>query len=148
MPKYVQLNNIEHKNFRIKTERSAALGDNVMAAPVFPHEFRETQAYYPIVFTKEQSGRFRPVAIFGLEQGENLFLHEGGWDSRYLPLAKRMEPFVIGLNTDSLGEQMMEVHIDPEHPRVSHEEGEALFLEEGGYTEFLSGVSETLAEVH
>lgn len=148
MPTHVQLNNIHHKDLRIKTDRRPELGDGVMAAPVFPHEFREVQAYYPIVFTKERSGKFRPVALFGLEEGSNLFLTDHGWDARYIPITRRMEPFVIGRTTDSLGQQSMEVHIDQDHPRVNKTEGEVLFLEQGGHTDYLRGVSELLGEVH
>ena len=148
MVNHVQLNNIAHKDIRIRTERSAELGDAVMASPLFPHEFREAQAYYPIVFAKEKSGKFRPLALFGLEDGSNLFLSEHGWDARYLPLTRRMEPFVIGLTTDSLSQQSMEVHIDIDHRRVSEDEGEALFLEQGGHTDYLRGVAELLGEIH
>ncbi|WP_161955527.1 SapC family protein, partial [Escherichia coli] len=72
------LDNISHKDLRVITERGAAWGDNVMSAPVTPDEFRSLQADYPILFQPDGSGSFLPVALFGLEQGDNLFLSAKG----------------------------------------------------------------------
>ena len=57
-------------------------GDAVMSAVTFPAEFRSLQAHYPIVFRKSQDGTtFEPVALFGFEEGQNLFLGPHGWDA-------------------------------------------------------------------
>lgn len=149
MARHVQLNNIDHRNIRIRTERSEEFGDRIMAAPLFPHEFREAQAFFPIVFAKEpDSGRFRPMALFGLEEGENLFLGDGGFEAAYLPLSMRMQPFLIGFTGPEGPGRGMEVHINLDHPRVNETEGEKLFLEHGGHTEFLQGIADLLGEVH
>ena len=149
MAKHVQLNNVDHANLRIRTERSAALGDAVMGAPIFPYEFRDVQAQYPIVFTKDpSSGGFRPLALFGLEDGENLFLTGDGWDAPYLPLAVRMKPFLIGFAADGAGGRRMEVHVDLDHPRVNDVEGEPLFLEHGGYAPYLQEITKVLGDVN
>ena len=52
MTNSVLLNNIDHKDLRVITTRSAAYGDDVMFALTFPAEFRNVQAHYPIVFRK------------------------------------------------------------------------------------------------
>ncbi|NRA28959.1 MAG: SapC family protein [Parvularculaceae bacterium] len=149
MARHAQVNFIEHPKLRVRTERSALLGDSMMACPVFPHEFRELQASYPVVFTKEdKSGLFRPMALFGLERNENVFLDGDHWDATYLPLALRIQPFLIGLRGVEGEEPTPEVHINLEHPRVSETEGEALFTETGEHTEFLKSIAELLAEVH
>ncbi len=149
MAKHSQLNSAQHKNLRIRTERSAELGDAMMACPIFPQEFRDTQAFYPIVFSKDaQSGLFRPFTLFGLEEEENLFLSDARWDAPYVPLAIRMQPFLIGFAGQPGPETPMEVHIDLDHPRVSTEQGEALFHEHGGETEFLEGIASLLGSVH
>ncbi len=150
MAKHVQLNNIDHADLRVQTGYNAALGDNVMACPVFPYEFRNLQPHYPIVFSKDGvTGGFRPLALFGFEEGENLFLTNGNkWDTDYIPLAIRMKPFLIGFSGDAAGGSQMEVHIDLEHPRVSETEGERLFLEHGGHAPFLQDAAKTLGEVH
>lgn len=152
MAKHVQLNNVEHAGVRIRTERRAELGDGVMLSAAFPHEFRNLQAHYPIVFANDaKADSYRPVALFGMERDENLFLTPDGWEASYLPLAVRMQPFLIGMSTPPGGEPNLEVHIDLDHPRIAKTEdeaGEALFLEHGGHTPFLKDASATLAEVH
>ena len=148
MPRHVSLNNVDHANLKVRTEYSADLGDAVMSGPVFPHEFRNAQAHYPIVFSKESTGRFRPIALFGLEKDSNLFLSGNTWDANYVPMAMRMPPFLIGFAFPGGGESQMEVHIDIDHPRVSETEGEPLFLSQGGQTDFLKQIAGMLTEIH
>lgn len=150
MTRHAQLNNIDHPDLRVRTGFGPEMGDDIMACPVFPHEFRNLQPYYPIVFSKDgASGGFRPLALFGLEERENLFLEEPGkWGADYVPLAIRMKPFLIGFSGDDVGGKQMEVHIDTEHPRVNETEGERLFLEHGGHAPLLQEAAKTLAEVH
>lgn len=145
MAHHVALNFETHLHKRVITERSSEYGDNVMFAPVFPHEFRQVQANYPIVFIREsKSERYRPVALFGLQKDENLFLRENKWDAIYLPLAIRMSPFTIGRGPN----KDLSVSIDIQHPRVNEEVGEELFYSNGEHTPFLVQVSEMLAEIH
>lgn len=150
MARHVQLNNIDHADLRVRTGHNKSLGDGVMSSPVFPHEFRNLQPHYPIVFAKDSaSGGFRPLALFGLEDGENLFLaDENKWDTDYIPLAMRMKPFLIGFSGDAAGGRQMEVHIDLDDPRVSEEAGERLFLEHGGHAPYLQETSKLLGEIH
>lgn len=144
MARHAQLNNIDHRDLRVITERGAAWGDDVMSALTFPAEFRNLQACYPIVFQKAADGSFQPVALLGFQTGQNLFLDERGWDALYLPLAIERQPFLIGLSVE--GEPMM--HIDLDHPRVGHDRGEPLFRTHGGTTEFLDRMASTLQALH
>ena len=142
MARHVQLNNAEHSRLRVLTKRSAGLGDAVMSCPLFVHEFRQAQTHYPIVFARGGDGRITPLALFGFERGENLFLTEAGWDVPFLPAALRMQPFVIGRARDG----QHEVHIDLDSPRLD-EAGEPLFLEHGGQAPLLQEAARTLGEV-
>lgn len=139
----VLLNNVDHKDLRIITGRGEALGDNLMFAPTFPAEFRTLQAHYPIVFRKSAAGAFEPVALFGFQEGENLFLRDGGWDATDVPLAVERLPFLIGAS----GPELM-VHVDLDSPRVSRGEGEPVFLPHGGNTDFLERMNSTLLALH
>jgi hypothetical protein len=140
----VLLNNVDHQALRIITQRGAEYGDAVMAAVTFPAEFRHLQAHYPIVFRKSPDGTtFEPMALFGFEEGQNLFLSAQGWDAACLPLAVERLPFYIGMDGD---ERVL--HIDLESPRVSTRDGEALFLPHGGSSEFLERMSGALLAVH
>ncbi len=143
MANNVLLNNVDHRDLRIITTRSAEYGDNVMFALTFPDEFRSIQAHYPIVFQRTADGRFQPLALFGFREAHNLFLHEGRWDATYLPLMIERQPFLIGRGG---GELVM--HIDLDSPRISRTHGEALFRYHGGNTEFLERMSSVLLAIH
>lgn len=143
MPNHAMLNNVAHKDMRIITGRGAHFGDNVMSALTFPAEFRDVQAHYPIVFRKSADGSFDSLALFGFQEGENLFLGPMGWEASYIPLAIERQPFLIGSNGDELL-----VHVDLDSPRVSRSEGEAVFLPHGGTTEYLENVNSTLLALH
>ena len=151
MARHVLLNNVEHKSLRVITTRSAALGDGAMSALIVPAEFRNVQASYPIVFQKRSdTGQFQPLALFGFETGENLFLTAAGWEASYIPLSVERQPFLIGGQREvpQGATAQLVVHIDLDSPRVSSTEGEALFLEFGGSTEFLNRASSQLYQLH
>ncbi len=155
MPNHVLLDNISHKDLRIITRRSAQYGDNEMCAGVFPLEYRQVQAEYPIVFRKStETGAFESFALFGLASSENLFLSNDGWTANYIPLTIQRQPFLIGFQNQSVEGIPTEnpvVHIDMDSSRVSRSEGEALYLEHGGsspYLEHVSSVLRTILEGH
>ncbi len=145
------LNNIDHKDVRIITERSAKYGDDTMFVLTFPSEFRDVQTNYPILFHRDEKGVYYPVALFGFEEGENLYLDDDGWDAGYVPAMIRRQPFMIGFQqTETDGEKglIRVLSIDMEHPRVSQDEGEALFQPLGGRTEYLESTANLLEAIY
>ncbi len=141
------LNNVAHRDLRIVTTRGAAWGDDLMSTVVFPSEFRDLQAHYPIVFQKTGDGTgFQPIALLGLQDGQNLFLGPQGWDAHVLPMAIERLPFMIGRD----GGELM-VHVDLAHPRVlqgpQSSAGEPVFLPHGGNTEFLERITSLLSAI-
>jgi hypothetical protein len=149
MTNHVLINNVEHNDVRVVTTRSAKYGDAIMSCITFPVEFRSVQAWYPILLQGFPDGAMRPVALFGFEKGENLFLGKEGWNAGYIPAMIRREPFQIGLQrgADGSDTDMRMLSVDMDHPRVNTEtnEGEALFQPLGGYTLYLEEVA-TLVE--
>jgi hypothetical protein len=143
MPRHAQVNNIDHKDLRIDTRHSATLGDDVGFAATFPAEFRDLQAYYPILFRKDARGALSPIALLGFEEGRNLFLDGERWDAHYLPLAIERQPFLIGRYGGD-----MTVHIDLDNPRVGSTAGQPLFREHGGNTEYLDRIASVLLTLH
>lgn len=138
------LNNLDHKDLRVITQRHARYGDNVMTALTFPQEFRNLQAHYPIVFFKSEDGTsFHSAALLGFEQGENLFLGQDTWDAAYVPMTIARQPFLIG---NVKGELLL--HVDLDSPRVSRTEGEPVFLDFGGNSDFLERMSSVLRSIH
>lgn len=143
--KFVLLNNVDHQKLKVITAHGAQYGDDVQFAMTFPVEFRQIQACYPIFFRKDaNTGEFAPVALFGFQPKENLFLDNNGWDAPYVPLMIRRHPFVIGSQAREGDEEQSVVSLDMNSPRVSETEGEPLFLEHGGLSAYLSSVTEML----
>ena len=148
MARYQILNNIDHKDLRVRQERSAEMGDNLWFTATFPGEFRNLQNHYPIVFSKNpESGILQAVVLLGFKEGENLFLEEERWEAGYIPLNILRAPFLIGYqdqSEDGVTSKEMVVSVDMESPRVTLDGGEPLFLKHGGNTEFLEQVNSLL----
>jgi hypothetical protein len=133
-----------HSALRIKTERGESFGDGVMCCLVVPDEFRRVQEEYPILFRlNAERDSFTALAMFGFQDGENLFLADGRWDARVRPLAMEIQPFLIGTSRDGATKQ---VHIDLASPRIDTEGGEGvrLFDEDGQPTPYLDQMAEQL----
>jgi hypothetical protein len=148
MSQYEVLNKEKHQHLRIKTGYGTALGDAVMYAMTYPMEFRDIQSCYPILFTKDpNTGGFFAAAVLGFEADQNLFLQDDTWDASYVPAVMQRQPFLIATGGED-DKQAPVVSLDLEHPRVSQDEGEALFDAEGGATEFLNQKIALLDKLH
>lgn len=152
MATHVLLNNIDHKDLKITTQKSADFGDNVNGILTFPTEFRDVQSEYPIFFQKDDTGQFQAIAVFGFETKQNLFLDDEGWHASYIPAVVDRGPFLIGFQTEQQNGETVRVpmiHIDMDDPRISkNQEGEAVFLPHGGNSEYLERVSRMLIAIH
>ncbi|MBU0913565.1 MAG: SapC family protein [Gammaproteobacteria bacterium] len=155
MTRHVLLNNIDHQNTRVIHHFSSEFGDNLHSALVFPTEFTELQKEYPILLRKDDpQGSYQAIALLGFATAENLYLndqHATGWDARYIPASIEKGPFLIGFQR-SMGMQDQEpnavVHIDMNHPKVSTEQGQQLFLSQGGNSPYLEHISARLQTIH
>ena len=136
MSQYEVLNSEKHRQMRVRTGYGAALGDAVMYAMTYPVEFRDIQSCYPILFTKDSSTGGFFAAAMGFEADQNLFLRDGDWDAAYVPALVQRQPFLISKSSESDTRPPV-VSIDLDHPRVSQDEGEALFDSGGEPSEFL-----------
>lgn len=152
MTNHVMLDNINHKDLRVITNRSEALGDKVSFTHVFPSEFRHLQGQYPLFFRKSpSSGEFEIIALFGFDNNENLFLNNLGWQASYIPLTIERQPFLIGFQTNNaqgVDQQNSVVHIDMDSPRISETSGEKVFLPQGGNSDYLQHISGVLQQIH
>ena len=142
------LNNIEHKDLKINTEKSAQLGNAQTYSIVFPFEFKHVQADYPIFFLKDDADKINAVALFGFEQNENLYLTEQGWQASYIPLMVEREPFLIGYQNNENNEPQPVIHVDMDSPRVNSESGVEVFLPHGGNSEYINRISTILKTIH
>ncbi len=147
MTNHVALSKVEHKNIRIKTDRSVELGDGVMSCITVPNEFRNVQNHYPILFQlNAERDEFRLIALLGFTQGENLFLKNEKWDARYKPLAIEVQPFLIGKSSKDSSEHS--VHIDLDSPKVDMDDGIRVFDNDGKPTEYLESIQAKLGALH
>ena len=143
MSRHQIVDNATHRDLRVLADHAAELGDGVMACLVVPDEFRMAQAEFPIVFRRDlETGKFSAWALFGFEEGENLFLTGDRWDARYKPLALAIQPFLIGRGAG----ETAQVHIDMDHPRVSGAgvRGVRLFDDLGQASPYLEDIAEKL----
>lgn len=154
MPAYELLNNDEHIDIKVITERCEELGDAMSACPTYPTEFKDIVTEYPIFFRKKSdSNGFETIALLGLEKNENLFLsHNNTWDASFIPSFMSRGPFMIGFqNKEINGETHKKpvIHIDMENPRVRKGglEGESVFLEQGGNSPFLEKINFDLSRI-
>jgi hypothetical protein len=101
------------------------------------------QDEYPILFRlNPERDAFVALAMFGFEDGENLFLVDGRWDAEYRPLAIDIQPFLIGHPESDVGAR--QVHIDMASPRIGAGEGVRVFDETGRPTPYLESIAERL----
>ena len=148
MSQYEILNKDKHQQLRVKTGYGAALGDAVMHVMTYPMEFRDIQSCYPILFTKDPStGGFFAAAVMGFEADQNLFLQNNGWDATYVPALIQRQPFLIATGAEG-DNATPTVSLDLDHPRVSQDEGEALFDVDGEPSGFLNQKIALLDKLH
>jgi hypothetical protein len=57
---------------------------------------------YPIVFTNDDTGQYVCVALFGCESTENVYCHDGRWDSFMVQLNVGRQPFNVGVADNPL----------------------------------------------
>jgi hypothetical protein len=151
MTNHVLLDNIAHKNLRVRLTHGPEFGDNIGSVVTFPTEFADVQREYPIFFRRDAKGEYYPVALLGFEKDENLFLQGDRWDAWYVPGIIARGPFLIGLQERQEGGDVRRepvIHVDLDSPRISETEGEPVFLERGGQSPYLQRVSRVLNGLH
>lgn len=150
MANYALLNHEQHRELRVFTGHGEAYGDNVMCVLAIPSEFRNLVADYPIFFHRDaDTGKLLPMAMFGFQDDENLYLEGERWNASYIPLMIRRGPFLIGFQGGEPGsgtERKMMVSIDMDNPRVGSE-GESLFQPFGGNSEYTEQIVEILQAI-
>ncbi|MBD7923801.1 SapC family protein [Xanthomonas sp. CFBP 8703] len=144
MARYELLNNVAHQDLRVILRFGPEFGDATGVVQAFPTEYAELQREYPILLRKDpDGGGFQSVALLGFEQQENLFLQDAHWNAAYLPGIVAKGPFLIGFqeqHEDGVLRREPVIHVDLDHPRVSFDEGERVFLPQGGNSPYLEHI--------
>ena len=148
MNQYEILSKEEHRDVHIRSGYGPELGDDLMYVMTFPLEFRDIQACYPILFTKDpNTGGFHAAALLGLEPKQNLFLKDDQWDATYIPALIQRQPFLIAKNEEDDSRPPV-ASLDIENPRVNRSDGNALFDDAGNMTDFLEQKIALLDNLH
>jgi hypothetical protein len=142
----VALDRSVHLKTRLKlpvTDWTVAAGMNSMFLAAV--EFGDACRDFPIVFVGAGEGpdgkpAIAPVAVFGLGQGENLYLDGTGWRAAYMPAMLRLYPFAMS----RIDEQSFAIVLDTAWSGVSQTEGDPLFTESGEVSELTKTVQQQL----
>ena len=91
-------NKARHAATKIKQIEGFGFASQFHIASVMVHEFARAAAIYPVVFLEDKAqDEFRPVALMGLDQGENLFVDAAGkWQASYVPAIIRRTTQAVG----------------------------------------------------
>ena len=144
--KVVPVNRDRHAGKKIREITSFDFASKFHIAYVTMHEFARAAAVYPIVFVEDkEKDAFRPVALLGLDAGENLFVGaDGKWEASYVPAIIRRYPFALaGTGTEG----QFTICVDEGSDLVSDTEGSAMFDEQGEPTQVIENVKRYLAEL-
>lgn len=142
----VLLNNVDHHDIRVRTERGAGWGDAINEITVFPTEFDALSREYVILFRRNDVGAYSASVLLGLDRDENVYVDGTEWNARFIPALLQRGPFSIGLPAaGTQGEPM--IHIDLADPRVSRSVGEPVFLDHGGNAPYLDHVGGVLRTI-
>lgn len=146
MSNLVVLHNHLHQSIRVNTQAVEVQGGQLHMVPVVLSEFLKLAVQFPIAFTKNKdTGRFVCVAMFGFQNGENLFIKDNQWDSLYLPLQIRRQPFFLG-NANQTDDQFM-ICMDSDNQSLQRETGEFIFDANGKETTYMENIKSILAEL-
>lgn len=108
----------------------AAAAHTVMLNAV---EFFEACREYPIIFAPNADGDFIPLALLGLQQGENLFVDAAGaWKTTYIPAYIRRYPFIPADN----GTPEFPICVDQTFDGLNIDGGQRIFDEAGEPTDY------------
>ena len=144
------LDRVRHRALRLKADavcydRTASMNALFITAVEFVDVCRE----YPIVFIDAGTGpdgqrEVAPMAVLGLEKGENLMLGaDGSWTARYTPALLRGYP----LGLAPVDAQSYTICVDAKSGALSTDVGERLFDDAGEPTALLNQRRQFVEEV-
>jgi SapC len=142
----VALDSVPHRELKLALPVTDwSVGKKLNALFVAAAEFGDVCREYPIVFVKagkepDGTDSIAPIAVMGLTQDQNLFLHDGAWRAQYIPAVLRLYPFCIG----RIDAERFAICVDMAWSGVGQPEGARLFDADGKQTELLSSVQKQM----
>lgn len=131
-----------HGNKRWQRVSSFGFAAQSVIVPLMLTEVRSAASAFPIGFLKHENNTV-PVAILGMDAGNNVFVdQQGRWLGAYTPAAFRAWPFSIAYSEKR--EKLL--CVDEDSGLITDgPDGEAFFKEDGSPSEALEGVLSFLA---
>jgi hypothetical protein len=150
MSNLVALDRNHHQHFHVNPTLCATHAAGLNLIPVVMSEFRQLVTDYPILLTKNgDTGEFTFVAMLGFLRGENLFWQNNDWQSIYIPLQLRRQPFFVGHLDDKSGEYPL--CIDMDSPALMSgwltDNDKPLYESTGAETAYLQEAKQCLAQL-
>ncbi|HEX7340404.1 MAG TPA: SapC family protein [Rhodanobacteraceae bacterium] len=144
----VPLNREGHKDLRIKPINNVGFAAKTHSVPLTVGEFGPAARDFPILFGGNSLEEAGPLAMLGLNQGENAFVDANGqWEEGvYVPAFVRRYPFVLAEKPEGAEGDDFTVFLDEAYPGFGTEDGERLFNEDGTDTETLKNAVRFLGE--
>lgn len=146
MPQYALLSPEQHNELKIQPKCNFSYAAKQHQAPLTANEFGFAASSFPVVFMKDPvQGQFRPVVLFALVAGHNLFVKDNEWLGTFVPSAMLRQPFELG--PDPQQEKSLTLYIDEKSGYVSDTQGEPLY-EQGQPTQYLLQVQKNIADYY
>ncbi len=145
----IALNSRRHAALRVRPQEDYRFASSVHMSSLMQPEMVKAGASYPILFVEDAViDSFRPIALLGLRDGENVFVDsEGNWCASYVPAVIRAYPFGLA-RTDGDGEtERFAVCLDAGSDLVSLTDGARLFDAQGVPTEALEQARSWLQQI-
>jgi len=143
--KVVALDRVRHRDLKLEVNtRDLSTVKGLNAFFLAGTEFSDACKEYPVVWVaagKDEAGKTQvaPIAVFGLQAGQNLCVDDNGWRVRYVPAVLRLYPFGLA----RVGPAEMVVCFDESWAGFGSQ-GEALFNAQGEPSEFVANVQKQL----
>jgi hypothetical protein len=138
-----------HAKLRVKDNPDFSHAREFNLASIMLGELSACTSNFPVLFVQHPDTQtVRPVAMFGLRPGENVYYGKDGWDSTYAPLMVQRHPFTIGFDDRKENNSTeLTTCLITDSPFLSEEDGVALFTESGENTDYLASRHRMLQEI-
>tara|TARA_B100000900_G_C20531374_1_gene696469 strand:+ start:501 stop:1241 length:741 start_codon:yes stop_codon:yes gene_type:complete len=145
MSKFVPLAKDQHAKLRVIQSGDYTRFKQQNLIPIVVRDFFTLSAEFPLVFvTNKDTEDFMPVAIMGLQEGQNLYCQEEPFPAHVVPVGFGNAPFAITATDDS--RDQFAVLVDEESALLSDSEGEHVFTDDGNKTEYMEARIEGLVQ--
>lgn len=144
--KMVPLDSAKHRNLHIQVDQHYNHVNKQNMVPLVASEFLQASTNFPIVFVKQtETGKFKSVALLGLNNEENLIFSDGKVNSNYIPANVRRYPFAAAAKNAKESEMIL--CIDENSQLLSEKDGVKIFEQDGQPSKSTQDISDFLTDL-